>query len=188
MEILIAGVLLWSVVHLIPAALPSLRGRLIEGVGEGPYKGLFALSILGGVGVMVWGWRSSVPAPVYDPPAWGRVAANVLMVVAMILFAGSNLRTNLKRLLRHPQLLGFTLWSIAHLLANGDQRSVALFAPLGVWAVLMIAFLNRRDGAWEKPAPTPISGEWKPVLAGAVVFAAFFLLHPIVIGASPRAW
>jgi uncharacterized membrane protein len=188
MEILIAAVLVWSFVHFIPAAMPSLRARLVAALGEGPYKGLFALVILGSVGLMVWGWRSSAPVSVYAPPAWGRIAANLLMVAAVYLLAASSMRTNVKRVLRHPQLTGLTLWSIAHLLANGDQRSVALFGALGLWAVSMMVLLNRRDSAWQRPEPLPASGEWKPVLAGAVVYALFFSLHPIAIGVSARAW
>jgi uncharacterized membrane protein len=43
---LILGVLMWSTVHSLPCAGQSLRGRLLQRLGEGPYKGLFALAIV----------------------------------------------------------------------------------------------------------------------------------------------
>ena len=44
---------------------------------------------------------------------------------------------------------------MSHLLANGDGRSIVLFGGLGLWAVVAIVAINRRDGAWQKPEPQP---------------------------------
>jgi len=37
------GVLLWSLMHFIPAAAIGLRENLIAKMGENPYKGIFTL-------------------------------------------------------------------------------------------------------------------------------------------------
>lgn len=188
MELLLAGVGLWSAGHFLPAAGTGLRQKLIGKLGEGPYKGLFALTIVGSVVLMVLGWRDTAPVSVYSPPSWGRHAANGLMFVALGLLAASTLPTNLKRWIRHPQLLGFATWAGAHLLANGDRRSLVLFGVLGVWALLMIAFINRRDGPRQTPERVPLTADLKPWLAAVLVFALLYWLHPIVIGVSARPY
>ena len=71
------------------------------------------------------------------------------------------------------------------LLANGDILSVVLFGGMGVWAVAEIVLINRREGAWIKPEPVPISAEIRPILIGVVVFVAFFAAHPYLFGVSP---
>ena len=182
---LLLGVLAWSATHLLPSAGVPVRAGLIERLGEDRYKGLFALTILLSIVLMVLGWRSAEPVHLYAPPGWSRLAANVLMVVALVLFAASGLTTNLKRVLRHPQLTGAATWAGAHLLANGDSRSLVLFGGIGLWAVVAMLLINRRDGAWEKPEPQPMSADLKPLIAGVVAFVVVYLAHPWIAGVSP---
>lgn len=185
MILLVIGVLLWGGVHLFPCLAVEPRKRLIGRMGEPPYKGVFALSLVLAIVLMVLGWRSSVPVGVYSPPAWSAPAANLLMVVALVLFVASTVPSNLKRVVRHPQLTGVAIWAGAHLLANGDRRSLILFGGLGLWAVLAILFINRRDGAWVKPEPLPMTAEVKPVAITIVAFAVLFFAHPWLFGVSP---
>lgn len=185
MIFLVLGVLIWSCAHLVPALELPLRAACIQRIGEGPYKGAFALSVVGSIVLMVVGWQSANPVGLYAPPSWGATFANLAMFVALFSFIGSNVPTNLKRVVRHPQLVGLAVWAFAHLLANGDVRSLVLFGGLGLWAVLEIASLNRRDGAWQKPEPLPLSAELKPLVATAVVYVALVFGHPYFAGASP---
>ncbi len=180
---LVLGVLLWSAVHLLPSAGAPVRARAVERLGQA-YQGLFALAILASIGLMVLGWRSTTPAAVYSPLAWGSAAANVLVFIALLLFAASGMTTNIKRVIQHPQLTGIAIWGAAHLLSNGDLRSLVLFGGLGLWAIAAILFINRRDGAWGKPEPQPLAGEWKPLVAAMVGFAVLYLLHPYIAGVS----
>ncbi len=128
--------------------------------------------------------RSTLPTAIYSTPAWGRAAANVLVFIALLLFAASGMTTNIKRVIQHPQLTGVAIWGAAHLLSNGDLRSLVLFGGLGLWAIAAILFINRRDGAWGKPEPQPLAGEWKPLVAAMVGFAVLYLLHPYIAGVS----
>lgn len=41
---LFLGLALWAAVHLVPSTAPSLRMRLIDTLGAGPYKGLLVWS------------------------------------------------------------------------------------------------------------------------------------------------
>jgi len=182
MLLLILGLLLWSGVHMLPSLGRPVRTKMIAAVGENPYKGVFSLLIVGSIVLMVFGWRGAEPSLVYAPPGWGRVAALGLMLLAMILFFAARTPTNLKRLLRHPQLTGVLLWSIAHLLANGDSRSVVLFGGIGLWAVAEMLFVNQRDGAWVKPEPLPVKGDIMTGIIGVIVFAGLIYAHPYLSG------
>ena len=188
---LILGVLLFAGIHLLPAA-PATRRKVVERLGVAALQGgCFHSRPLGGIALMVIGWRSSVPSALYAPPGWGAAVAHPLVFAALVLFVASNLPTNLKRLIRHPQLTGVATWAGAHLLANGDSRSLVLFGGIGLWAVVEMGLLNRRDGAWQRPEPLPLVAELKPLIGAAVGFAILFLASPLhrgrVAAASLRA-
>ena len=182
---LILGVVLWSATHLLNGIGRNLRGSMISRFGAGGYKGLFSLTILASMVMMVVGWRASVPHLIYLPPAAGRTAALVLMLIALILFAASGVPTNIKRFIRHPQLTGVAIWSLAHLLSNGDSRSIILFGGIGAWALLEMPAINRREGPWQKPQPLPLSAEIQPLVGGIVIYVALLFAHPYLFNVSP---
>lgn len=173
MQMLIVGVILWSGVHLVPSLAPGMRESFVARAGLKAWKGLFALAILASLVLIVLGWRSTVPEAVYQPPPWGRTVAIALMVVSVYLFGAARRPAMIKRVLRHPQLTGLVAWSIAHLLANGDHRSLILFGGLGAWAIVEILAINRRDGAWVRPESPPLSRE---VIGIVITLAVFALL------------
>lgn len=184
MIFLIVGVVLWSVTHLIPSTLPQVRTSLIGKLGIGPFKGLFAIDILLALFLIIFGWKASEPVAIYTPPLPGNEIAAVLMLVGLVLFVASSVQGNIKRYVRHPQMLGVICWGVAHLLANGDSRSLILFGGLSAWAVLEIIFINRRDGVWEKPAVRPVKMDLITVIAGAAAFAALLYFHARLFGVS----
>ena len=184
MVMLISGVLLWSLLHLIPVAGRDARQSGIDKLGEGGYKGLFSLAMLCAIALMVFGWRNSLPTSVYIPSMEMRWAAIALTALGFILMAAANHPTRIGRIVRHPQLTGVLFWAIAHLLANGDSRSLILFGGLGAWCVVMILLINRRDGDWVKPEPPSWAVEIVGVVIGLAVFALFFFVHPWVAGVS----
>jgi len=181
---IVLGLLLWSGTHFIPSLFRGFRSSLIERVGEQPYKGLFSLSLVLAIVLMVVGWRAAVPHGLYQPPSWSTGVTNVLVFVALLLFVASGVPTNLKRFLRHPQLTGVATWAAAHLLSNGTDRALLLFGGLGAWAIAEMVAINRRDGAWEKPEALPMSAELKPLIGAIVVFALLLFVHPWIAGVS----
>ena len=183
MTIMILGVALWSAAHLLPSVAPGLRGRLMS-IGEGPYKGLFALTVVVSLLLIIFGWRAAVPSMVYAEPDWGRVVNMAAMLVALILFVAAFSKTNIKRYLRHPQLTSVLLWSVGHLLANGDSRSVILFGVMGVWSVIAMLAINRRDGAWQKPEAVSIGRDLIPVIVGVVLYGVLSWAHPYIAGVA----
>ncbi|MGH8119720.1 MAG: NnrU family protein [Gammaproteobacteria bacterium] len=182
MIFLIAGLLLWCAVHFFPALAVQARANLISRQGQPRYRSVFAVLIISSIVLMVLGWRSVDPAQVYPPLAWGKGASYVLVFFTFILFVAAKRQTNIKRVLRHPQLCGVILWSSGHLLANGDDRSLILFAGIGTWALLEIVLINRRVGAWIKPDPVPVQKDVITVVIGVILYLLLLLLHPYLSG------
>ncbi len=184
MSLLIAGIILWSLVHFIPA-FPGIRGALTTRLGTFPYKGLFSLLIVGSIVLMVWGWKSTRYTPLYTPPDWGSWAAIAVMFAASVLFFGARIPSALNRVLRHPQLTGVCLFGIAHLLANGDRRSLVLFGGLALWAIVDMVLINRREGPWVRPPADAPTHTVRLLIVGTVFFIVFAVLHPWLFGVGP---
>lgn len=180
--VLVLGVLLWSVAHLFVSLAMPTRARIVARIGLNPYKGLFSLTIVLALVLMVLGWQALPPNALWTPPPGLRHLTMLLMPFAVILFFAARLPTDLKRLIRHPQLTGVKLWALAHLLSNGELRSVILFAGLLAWAVAEVIVLNRRAGAWVKPAPVGMGKTVLEVLIGLALTAALMFGHPWFTG------
>ncbi|MEL0067300.1 MAG: NnrU family protein [Gammaproteobacteria bacterium] len=186
MTLLVAGMLLWMGVHLYPVFMADSRNQLVGRIGEMPYKGIFALAILASVALIILGWRSATPEIIYNPPAALRHPAMLLVTIAFIFFVLSSFRkSRLNKFIRHPQLTGVKTWAVAHLLANGDSKSLILFGGMLVWAVLSVIFINRRDGAREKP--TEFMPVWMEVLIPviAVVITGLIVKYHYYIAGVP---
>jgi uncharacterized membrane protein len=185
MTMLILGVLLWIAVHLFPSVMPGARASLMQRLGEGPYKGLFALDLVIAILLMVFGWRSITPEYWYAPMLGGMPTVTfVLVLIAFVLMGAANAPTNLKRYLRHPMLTGVIVWGVAHLMANGDSRSVVLFGGLSVWAVVAMLAINRREGEWVKPEAVAVSKDAVLVVIGAVLTAVVAFFHDYLSGVA----
>ena len=185
MALLIAGLLLFALVHLLPAASPGIRADLVAKLGENLYRGLFSAVVLVSLVVIVFGWRAATPTNIYAPPFVGGPVTSAVIFFAFVLFVTSKAKTNYKRLVRHPQMTAVIFWSVAHLLVNGDSRSLALFGGLGIWAALEIVLCNKRDGKWQKPDVVPFSSDLIVAIIAGVAFGIFFYLHKVLFGVLP---
>lgn len=184
MTLLVIGLLFWSVPHILPSLAVNFRKSLIAKLGEGPYSGIVAFLILGGIVLTVFGWRSIVPEAVYFPPAFLKPATYLLMLFSLLLFIVSSRPSRIKLYIRHPQLTGMVLWSVAHLLQVGNNRSVVLFGWLVIWALLEMIFINHRDGVWVKEAAPAWTEEVKTVVVILVVYTVVAYVHPYISGVS----
>ena len=174
---LIIGVILFSLAHLYPAIFVNSRLTVIRKIGEGPYKGIYSLIVLLSLVLIVFGWRISEPVDVAKAPEWGHLAAQILMYPALFLFISARAGSNIKRVLRHPQLSSIVLWGVAHLLANGESRAIVLFGAFISWAFIQMFFLNRRDGEWKKPDALPVSRDIKVGVIALVVYVGLIYGH-----------
>lgn len=186
MVLLAFGVLLFAGVHLIPSLAPGLKGSWRNRLGEGGYKGSFSLLLLAALALIIIGWRSTLPTLVYLPAPALHGPALALLVIAFLLLVVSSRKSRLRRLVRHPQLTGVVLWGIAHLLLNGDNRSLLLFGGISLWAIVEILAINHRDGAWHKPeAPSWGAETVTLVITGAVIGLVVYV-HPWLAGVPVR--
>ncbi|MDE0055831.1 MAG: NnrU family protein [Gammaproteobacteria bacterium] len=181
MSLLVAGLVLFTAVHLIPSA-PRLRVALVERLGEKPYRGVFSAVALLALATVVWGYSRSPLEGVYVPQAWGHQVSMVLVPIALVLFAAANMPTRIRALVRHPMLLGLLLWAFAHLLANGELRSVVLFGGFALFAVVEIVSAVAR-GKVPPTEPVPrITMDIAAVVVGLIVAGLLAGLHGVLFG------
>jgi len=184
MELMLTGIVLWSLVHLMPAISPSTKIYFTNRFGENAFKLTFTLLIILAVFLIIYGWRHSTTTYLYQLPAFIYPVASLLLFFSFILFASTIIPTRLVTYIRHPQLMFVLSWSIAHLLVNGDYRSVILFSGMAIWGLLEMIFINRRDGAWSKPANPVFMTEIKSIILSIVLFVVAVLAHEYLSGVS----
>jgi uncharacterized membrane protein len=182
---LLIGLVLLIGVHLIPS-IPAMRQQLAARLGEWPYKGAFSLLSLIGLYLIILGMGKAPNIQLWQPPDWGRLVPQALMLPVFILLVAAYVPGNLKRLTPNPMLWGVTLWSVSHLLANGDLPSVILFAALGLYALYAMFSANRR-GAKPIAERGPILGDAVALLSGVVLYALIFLNHAALFGVPVAA-
>jgi len=185
MTLLLLGLVTFIILHLIPYWGKGVRAGAVNIIGAGPYKGLFALATLGSFVMMVMGWKAAEVIMQYNAPAWGVHLTPLFVLAGFILFVASSAPTNIRRMVRHPQLLGVALWGIGHLLSNGENRSILLFAGMAIYCVLAMIGSNQRDGEWVKREKVSIVKDIITVVVSLVIYAVFFMFHQTIIGVSP---
>lgn len=185
MTLLIVGVAAFIGLHLIPYFAISFRTGMVAKIGIGGYRGIFAIAVLTSMAGIIFGWRGTVPDMVFVPPTWGFHVTPLFVLFGFILFFASQAPTNIKRYVRHPQMTGILLWSLGHLAANGEDRSVILFGSFALWSVLAIFGANRRDKIWQKPEKQPVFKDIITVVIGLAVYALAVYFHEAVIGVRP---
>jgi uncharacterized membrane protein len=156
----------------IGVSATGLRGLLVRRIGEGPFRGLFALASAGALAWMIWAYAQmradpfdGLNAALWAPPAWGRYAAQALMIISFLfvvvglttpgptlagaekLLAKDEPARGVLRITRHPFLWGVAIWAVAHLLANGERFAVMLFGALGLMVLLGTRSIDRKGAA-----------------------------------------
>ena len=182
MVLLLLGVVLFAGVHLIPSLAPSLRASWYGRMGEGGYKATFSLLLLASFALMIMGWRSAQPTFVYLPWASLRHPAMGLLLIAFLLMVVSARSSRLCRLIRHPQLTGVTLWGFAHLLLNGDSRSLLLFGSMATWSIVEMIAINKREGAWIKRKAPSWGSEIISLVIAVLMVGIIVFIHPWISG------
>jgi uncharacterized membrane protein len=189
MLLLIAGLVLFIGVHSVVIVAPTLRAGTIHALGEGAWKGMYALVSLAGFVLICYGFGLARQAPVvlYSPPAWLRYVAVILMFPAFPLFIAAYLPGRIKTAAKHPMLASVKFWAFAHLLTNGMLADVLLFGGFLAWAVADRISLKRRSTPRAPPSAPP--GRWNDAIAVVLGLAIYALLigwaHVRLFGVSP---
>ena len=181
MNLLVAGLVLFVTIHLIPS-IPPLRSALVAYLGAKTYRGVFSILVLTSLFMLGFGFSQATFKPVYEPLNWGRQAAIVAVPIALIMFAAANMPTYLRAYLRHPMLLGLLLWAIAHLTANGDLRSVVLFGGLAGFAVLEIIIAMARGKRPTTDKTPRLAMDAVAVVSALVITGLLMHFHTALFG------
>lgn len=180
MTLLAIGLIVFIGIHSLPM-FPVLRQTLVARFQLKGYKLLFTAVAVLGLVLIIIGKAKANFVHVYMPPSWGRHPAMLLMLFAFILLPAAHMPGNIKRFTRHPMLWGVVLWSVAHLLANGDQASLLLFGGLGLYSLVDMVSANRR-GARLQAERVPARKDAMVVMAGVLSYFIFLVLHPYLFG------
>ena len=199
---------------------PFLRAPLRSALGPRGYGALHGLISLAGMAAVFWGFWQAPYIGLWPPYPGLQAIPAIVMPLACILTAaslmtpgaglqgdrlpgGDNPAPGILSITRHPLPWALILWSLAHLVANGDVAGVALFGIFLVFSAFAPPLVDRRrrrcgEEAWRRfsaasptvpfTGPGPIDWKgigWKPVLLGLAIYASLLLLHEAVIGIRP---
>jgi uncharacterized membrane protein len=179
MTIQIIGIVLFFGMHLVPST--SLKPFFISKVGQNKYKTLFSIISLASLGLIIYGFSISDFIPLWNPLPCGKTVAHATMPFAIILLLASNLPNNIKRIVRHPMLIGLILWGSSHLMANGDLASTILFASFSLFAVVNIILVTV-GGRHKVKAPTSVRWDIFVVIIGVSLYFLLYYLHGFFTG------
>jgi uncharacterized membrane protein len=173
--LMVIGLVAFLAPHALPMA-PPLREGLVRRWGENRYKIVFSLVSAAGLAMIVAGYATGERGTQWFAPSpAARAIAPSSMTVAFILLAAAHGPSHLRALLRHPMLIGVLIWSVVHLLANGDARGTVLFGALAAYAAIDLLSVVSR-GAVASFVP-----RWRSdviaVVAGIAVALLVMLLH-----------
>lgn len=220
-ELLFAA-LVFLVSHMLPTR-PGLREALTAGIGRRRYLVAYSLT---SIASFSWLIAAAGRAPFISLWSWSpeRVwLANILMAVALgLAVSGAGIanpfslgglksrrfdpaRPGIVAVTRHPLLWAILIWSVAHVIANGDLAHVLLFGGAGLVSILGLGALEARSrrtlgaafqtlsqGSSFLPFAALIAGRarWRGLLdwrigAVPVVWAAVNWLHIQLLKVSP---
>jgi uncharacterized membrane protein len=188
MGMLIAGLALFLGLHSWRIVAPRLRDRLVRRLGEGLWKGLYALVALAGFGLVIAGFGAAraAPVPLYAPPAWLRSTAIVLLAAVFPMALAAYLPGRLRPALGHPLLAATALWSLSHLLANGRLADVVVFGSFLVWSLAAWRALARRGPGAARPSRPGYASDVLALAAGLALYGALLHgLHGRLFGVAP---
>ena len=186
---LVLGLLIFLGIHSVSIVAPAWRDSQHARLGDGPWKGLYAVIAIVGFVLIVVGCGAARQSPVvlYSPPLFLRHFALLLLLPVFPLLLAAYLPGRIQRATKHPMLLATKLWATAHLLANGTLADVLLFGGFLAWAVADRISLKRRAPRPVPGAPPRAANDVIAVIAGLALFVLFYLwVHQWLIGVSPR--
>lgn len=203
----------------------ELRGKIVTLIGERRYRGLFSLMSLIGIVWLCRAYRQAEYFQLWEQSQALHPLALIVMVVAFFFVVlafttpnptavgGEALLTQnapargIQRITRHPFLWGVALWSLMHLLLNGDLASVVFFGSFLLLAIGGPFSIDRKrkkasGDAWSRfaavtsnvPFRAIIEGRnslkigelgWWPALLALVVYGVILYLHKTLFGVSP---
>jgi uncharacterized membrane protein len=181
--LLVVGLVLFLGSHVF-VSLRERRKLVISRIGEGAYKGALSIISIVGLLLIIYGfvrYREEGLIPVWSSPLFLRHVTEALMWPAFICVVAAYVPGHIKRVLKHPMLVGVKLWAFAHLLVNGDLGGIVLFGSILAWAVYDRISLKRRSDSGGPPIPMGgAKNDAVAVVVGTLLYLAVgFVFHPL---------
>lgn len=188
MAILIAGLVIFLGTHLF-TVFRGARSKSVGALKPGGYKIAYSLVSLIGFVLIIWGFaqaRAAGTVQVWTPPAFFRHITMLINLPVFSLLVAAYVPGRIGQAVKHPMLLAVILWSVAHLLANGELRSILLFGGFLAWALISRFSQGPREAAEGAPKRGgPVRNDIIAVVIGLVLYAVMVVwLHPMLIGVS----
>lgn len=190
MTYLLLGLLIFIGVHSVRIVADDWRTRTRERIGPRAWKTIYSLLSVLGIVLVVWGFGvvRQMPIQLWSPPFGLRHVAAVINLAAFVLLAAAYVPDNrIKARLHHPMVLGVALWSLAHLLPNGNLGHMVLFGSFLLWSVLDGWAATQRDRRLGTVDPNgTTSATIITTVLGVGSWVVFTLwLHGVLIGVRP---
>jgi len=183
MSILILGTIIFFGIHLVPAT--PLKAAIVVRSGTGPFKGIFSLFAALGLGLIIYGLGQANLTTLWIPPSWSRILLIAIMPIVIVLLVAAEMPNNIRRLVRHPMLIGVTIWGCGHLVANGDLATSILFASFSLFSIINILMVNARENYQPREAVSPY-WDLAVVSIGLVLYGVIFYFHGAITGMPLR--
>ena len=141
----------------------SLRDRMVGAMGEKAYLGVYSVVSILLLVLLVRAYNAAVPTALLWPTVdLLRLVPLVLMPLALLLVVGGLVIRNptvvgvvlesgeevpvtgVMRITRHPVQCGILIWSVGHLLANGDLPSLVFFGTFAVISGYGMVLIDKR--------------------------------------------
>lgn len=201
----------------------GLRDRLAKAMGERAYVGVYSVVSIVLLVLLIRAYNDTVPTALLWPTVdLLRLVPLVLMPLALLLVVGGLVTRNptavgvvlesgaevpvagVMRITRHPVQCGILIWSLSHLLANGDLPSLVFFGSFALISGYGMVLIDRRkqrvfgegwsafrDATSLAPFAAIFAGRqslklseigWLAPLLAAVIFVALWWGHIWVFG------
>lgn len=160
--------IVWIALHLGVSGT-SLRARIVDAMGEGPFRGIFSLASFAVIVWLVGAWSNAgAVRGLWATPHWFFVVCMLLMLPALVLFVGSVSTPNptliagprarsgeepargVLRITRHPMLWSFAIWALVHMILFGTLGALVFF---GAFLVVALAGMPSLDAKVAKRNP-----------------------------------
>ena len=150
--------------------------------GENRYKGAFALISALGLVLIVAGYalsgdRTRVFAPI---PAARAIAPYAMVGVVHPVRRGEHARAPAPGASAIRCWLGLLIWSLVHLLANGDRTGTVLFGAFAAYAIVDLGSAIARGAV--KSFEPKVRHDVIAVLGGTLVALAVMTFHRVLFG------
>ena len=185
MSIMVAGLIIFFVVHAISIVNEPWRNQMAGKLGEWPWKGLYSVISIIGFVLIVQGYDMARDdsTVIYLPALWLTHLAMLLLVPVFPLLMATYLPGRISGLAKHPMLLATLLWAFVHLLVNGRLTDILLFGSFLIWAVLDLNSMRRRT---QRSLPGAPDNKYNDLIALVVGLALYGLLvvwlHGVLTG------